>query len=157
MKRFGICMACSTLMCAFLLIPSLLMAAELIEPTRTLNGKSDQPGRLSVFSEPPELEVTMDGTDIGRTPVISKEVEPGIHVIRIKDSETNIIVKPGQPLQYSWFKGSFIVIPVKTKEIQQQKPKAAKSPEGPKTKQSAENKEELQPFYWPLNPRGPIY
>ena len=157
MKRFIICMACSTFMCAFLLIPSLLMAAELIAPTHTLEGKNAQSGRLSVFSEPPELEVTLDGTDIGKTPVISKEVGPGTHVIRVKDSEINIIVKPGQPLQYSWFKGSFFVIPVKTKDVQQQKPKAAKIPEKPKAKQSAEKKEELQPLYWPLNPQGHIY
>ena len=81
MKRFFICLVYSTFMCTFLLFPALLMAAELIAPTRTLKGKNDQSGRLSVFSEPPELEVSLDGTDIGKTPVISKEVEPGTHLI----------------------------------------------------------------------------
>ena len=68
--------------------------------------------RVSVFSEPPQLDVTLDGTRIGKTPVISRDTEPGIHVLRIRDSEKEIIVESGKPFHLSWHRGSFIVVPI---------------------------------------------
>ena len=50
----------------FLMIQSLSVFAELIEPSRTLEGQQKPMGRLSVFSEPPDLDVLLDGGDRGR-------------------------------------------------------------------------------------------
>ena len=87
MKRFVKLIIYSAIIGAFCLFHSLLIAGVLIAPTRTLSGKIVQPGKVSVFSEPPGLEVTLDGTEIGKTPLLSKEVEPGTHVIRVEDLE----------------------------------------------------------------------
>ena len=64
------------------------MAAELIEPTRTMKGTGGQNGKLSVFSEPPEMEVILGGTKIGKTPIRSKVIAPGTHVLKIQNKET---------------------------------------------------------------------
>ncbi len=158
MKRVVKCLVCSLFICTFQALPTVLIASELIEPTRSLKGTSEQPAKLSVFSEPPQLQVTLDGTVIGKTPVLEKEIEPGIHVIRIKDSETEIDVKPGKPVQYTWNKGSFIIIPAATRSsVPTQPAEKEKDPPKAKSEKPEEKKEELQPLYWPLNPRGPIY
>ena len=76
----------------FLMIQSLSVFAELIEPSRTLKGQQKPMGRLSVFSEPPELNVLLDGINIGETPIISKEVASGVHILRVKDTEKEITI-----------------------------------------------------------------
>jgi hypothetical protein len=67
------------------------ISGELIEPSRTLEGQQKPMGRLSVFSEPPELDVLLDGVGIGKTPVISKEVTSGVHMLRVKDTEKKLL------------------------------------------------------------------
>jgi hypothetical protein len=80
-------------------------------------------------------------------------------MLRIRDSETEIHLVAGKTSAISWFKGAFIEIPetVKTPaEIAQEpsKPAARPKPERqPGTQQGIPN----DPYYWPLNPRGPIY
>ncbi len=91
----------------FLMIQSLSVFAELIEPSRTLKGQ------LSVFSEPPELDVLLDGVEIGKTPVISKEITSGVHILRVKDAEKEIIILSRKSLQLRLFKDSLIIIPEK--------------------------------------------
>ena len=49
-------------------------SGELIKPTRTLQSSEKIPGRLSVFSEPPGLDVFLDQSNIGKTPILSMEV-----------------------------------------------------------------------------------
>ena len=95
------------------MIQSLSVFAELIGPSRTLEGQQKPTGRLSVFSEPPELDVLLDSEKIGKTPVISKEVTSGVHILQIKDSEKEITILPGKSLQLSFFKDSLIEIPEK--------------------------------------------
>jgi hypothetical protein len=136
---------------------SALSSADLIAPTRALDGQKEAMGTLTVFSEPPGLNVKLDGTEIGITPVISKEVKPGSHILRVKKSETKIYIQPGMTLQLSWFKGSFIEIPVKEEIPKQQKAETPKLRQKKKTKEPSDKEEDLQPLYWPLNPRGPIY
>jgi hypothetical protein len=75
----------------FLMIQSLSVFAELIEPSRMLEGRQKPMGRLSVFSEPPELDVFLDDINIGKTPVISKEIAPGTHLLRIKETEKECV------------------------------------------------------------------
>ena len=140
-----------------LLINNLAFASDLIEPTRTLSGMGQNLGKLSVFSEPPRLEVKMDGTAIGETPVELQAVEPGVHVIQVEGSGIEIYVEPGKSVKLSWFKGSFIEIPTAVKEgPKHQNGEIKEAPQKEKSEQSAK-KIDLEPLYWPLNPKGHIY
>jgi hypothetical protein len=140
----------------FLINPS-AFASDLIEPTRTLSRPAESVGLLSVFSEPPELEVTIDGTRIGKTPVVNQKVAPGLHEVGVNDDETEIHVKPGEATRLSWFKGAFVEISATAEEFRQ--PQIEEKKESPRIKTPeppAEKKEKPYPLYWPLNPTGPI-
>jgi hypothetical protein len=141
----------------FLMIQSLSVFAELIEPSRMLEGQQKSMGRLSVFSEPPELNVFLDNVDIGKTPVISKKVTSGVHILRVKDTEKEITILSGKSLQLSLFKDSLIEIPGKKAEaLTQQKLEEKIAIKEKKTEGSNKDKKQVDPFYWPLNPSGPI-
>ena len=141
----------------FLLVYSLAWSSDLIEPTRFLSGTGLNVGKLSVFSEPQGLEVTLDGKKIGKTPVFSQEIEPGVHVLLVKNAETKIYVAPAQDLRLSLYKASFIEIPAGTKKVLRQPDlEDVKTPHKPKAEQSAGKKAEFYPLYWPFNPLGPI-
>ena len=133
--------------------------AQLIEPTRSLQGAAEEKGLLKVLSEPPGLEVHVDGRLLGETPIFSARLPSGAHVLRIQDAEIDICLASGRTTAISWFKGRFIEIPEKAKsppeiaaEPQPLRPKP-KADEGPGVRHGAAN----DPYYWPLNPRGPIY
>lgn len=115
---------------AFLMVQPLSVFSELIEPTRTLKGQQKPMGRLSVFSNPPELEVLLDGVNIGKTPVISKEVTPGAYILRVKETEKEITILPGKSLQLSLFKDVLIEIPEKKVEAPTQPKSEEKCPFG---------------------------
>ena len=133
--------------------------AQLIEPTRSLLDASEDTGLLNVLSEPPGIEVQVDGRVIGNTPVFSARFPPGHHVLRIKGSETDIRLVAGKTFAISWFKGSFIDIPETVKPPAE----IAKEPQPPPAKPKpdeglgAQQSTTKDPYYWPLNPRGPIY
>ena len=131
---------------------------ELIEPSRTLQSSEKTPGKLSVFSEPPGLDVFLNNSKIGKTPIISMEVTPGTHGLKVENSETEIYIMPGKPLRLSLFKGNFIEIKEQKKETIQ-KPKTEtevkKQAESTKEKTGYQPKYD-DPAYWPLNPKGPI-
>ena len=139
----------------------LYVFAELIEPSRTLDGQQKPMGRLSVFSEPPDLDVYLDDTKIGKTPVISKEVTSGVHILRIKDTEKEITILSGKSLQLSLFKDSLIEIPEKKTEpptqpkLEEKMASEEKKPDEP-TREKTEDELKYDPPYWPLNPTGPI-
>ena len=143
--------------CVFLMIQSLSVFAELIEPSRTLEGQQKPMGRLSAFSEPPELHVLLDSVEIGKTPVISKEVTSGVHILRVKDTEKEITILPGKSLQLSLFKDSLIEIPEKKAEAPTQpKLEEKMAIEEKKSDDSNKDKKKYDPFYWPMKPSGPI-
>jgi len=145
------------IICVFLMIQPLSVFAELIEPSRTIKGLKKPKGRLSVFSEPPELDVILDGINIGKTPVVSKEVSPGKHLLRVKKTEKEIIILPGKYLQLSLYKGFLIEIPEKKAEASKEIKSEEKSEtQEKKTKDSNMDKDKYHPFYWPMNPTGPI-
>jgi len=133
--------------------------AQLIEPTRSIESASDEAGFLNVLSEPPGIDVQLDGIVIGKTPIFSTQLTPGSHVLRMKGSETDIYLDAGKTFTITWFKGSFIKIPETAKPsaeiIKEPKPPPAKpkTDEGPGVHQKTIN----DAYYWPLNPRGPIY
>jgi hypothetical protein len=133
--------------------------AQLIEPTRSLQDASGGAGILNVLSEPPGIEVQVDGRLIGKTPIFSARFPPGVHVLRIKDSETDIHLAAGKTTAISWFKGSFIEIPETVKppaEIAKE-PQPAPAKSKPDEEPSVQQNTAKDPYYWPLNPRGPIY
>ena len=140
----------------FVVVTSVI-SGELIKPTRTLQSSETTPGTLSVFSEPPGLDVLLNQSNIGKTPILSMEVAPGTHTLKVEDSETEISVIPGKPLRLSLFKGKFIEIKDQQKETTQ-KPK--KDAAEQKTVEPAQEKTGYQPkydpAYWPLKPGGPI-
>jgi hypothetical protein len=136
---------------------STVWSADLIAPSRSLGGAIDEKATLSVSSEPPGLDVTLDGTVIGETPVIEKEIEPGSHVVRIGDSETQIYARTGKPIQLSWFKGTFIEMPIKKADDRQQpQPVVVEKKPQPKTETPKKEPGKYDPAYWPTNPTGPI-
>ena len=134
-----------------------VISGELIKPTRTLQSSEKIPGSLSVFSEPPGLDVFLNRSNIGKTPILSMEVEPGTHTLKVEASETEIYVLPGKPLRLSLFKGTFVEVKEPEKEAIQ-KPEETVSEKKPV--ESPEEKTGYQPkydpAYWPLNPSGPI-
>ena len=113
---------------AFLLGYSPAWSSELIEPTRTLDSAGEKPGKLSVFSEPPGLEVALEGTLIGKTPLFVDEVKPGSHRLRVKNTETDITIEPGKTLQISLYKDKFVLIPATDKKPPKQSQTAETTP-----------------------------
>jgi hypothetical protein len=99
-----------------LLLADLSPATDLIEPTRTLQGTKNATGSLTILSEPPNLDVALDGKPMGKTPVFLDKVTSGIHTLRVNNSETTIDVKPDATIQISLFRGKFINIPVEEKK-----------------------------------------
>jgi hypothetical protein len=146
------------LLMGYLSCPGILHSG-LIEPTRTLETAQDDLGMLNVFSEPPALEIWLDGKVIGKTPLVSVELSSGTHVLRIEGSEAKILISPRKATSLSWFKGSFIQIPEKAKAAGELTTESKKKETKPRQTESAAGKESTpnDPFYWPLNPRGPIY
>lgn len=60
------------------------LGGELIEPTRTLGGPEKTWGGLTVFIEPPQMVVYLDGEKAGTTPLWLRQVEAGPHKLKIK-------------------------------------------------------------------------
>ena len=99
---------------------SFCYAGDLIPPTRTLESNWIAPGKVTVVSEPPGLEVFIDGFKLGETPVWLREVDPGLRKLQILQAQTDIFVQPGKTLQVALFKGSFIIIPEEDKKAEKQ-------------------------------------
>jgi len=135
------------------------LQAQLIEPTRSLESASANAGTLMISSQPPGLEVQVDGHIIGKTPIFSSTFSSGVHLLRIENFETEIHLLAGKTTAVAWFKGSFIEFPSQAKPAAgalpaSPQPAARPKPEGkPDARPAIPN----DPYYWPLNPRGPIY
>ncbi len=91
------------------------LQAELLEPTRSLKAADEDPGRLTVFSEPPGLSVKLDGALVGQTPMRIERVEPGIHQLQVSESTTEINIEPDKTFHISLFKNKFIQFQVAKK------------------------------------------
>ena len=116
MRRFAGFIVCLVFIGAFPVFPFYLTAADRIAPTRTLQGEKGQTGKLAVFSEPPGLDVTLNGDGFGKTPLSLDGVKPGTHWLRVNNSETDITIEPGKTLQISLYKDKFILIPATDKK-----------------------------------------
>lgn len=128
-----------------LLLPAggVAWAADLIEPTRTLDASGKPEGKLVVFSEPPGQPVSLDDLNLGKTPTSITEVKPGIHHLRVATSATDITIEPGQTMQISLYKGSFIKISKPEEELAQ--PPATVAPSTAESKPSPVRPEEPRP------------
>jgi hypothetical protein len=102
------------------LVAPLCLGDELIAPTRTLQYTGKTVGKLTIVSEPPDLDVFLDGSNIGKTPIWLIEVKPGLHRVRVKASEKDFFVEAGTTLQVSLFKGSFVSVTKKDVEVEKQ-------------------------------------
>jgi len=141
-----------------LVMATFSISKDLIEPTRTLQSFEKTSGEISVFSEPPKLDVYLDNSKIGKTPIASIKIEAGIHLLKVKDSETKIYVVSGKSLRLSFYKGSFIEIQEKEKEKPKKPDETStekKKPDAP-AEEKKEPEPKYDPLYWPLNPKGPI-
>jgi hypothetical protein len=112
---------CSLLFVAF----NLCFGAELIEPTRTPREPGKEWGGLTIFSEPPQIEIYLDGEKVGLTPLWLREVKTGPHTIKIGHSQTTVRVDKDQRLKVGLFKGSFVI----SSESQREKPKVEQNRE----------------------------
>ena len=92
------------------------LQAELIEPTQSLKATAEDPGQLTVFSEPPGLNIKLDGKSIGQTPMRINMVDPGTHQLQVGESVTEIYVEPGQPFHISLFQKKFIKFQIAKKK-----------------------------------------
>lgn len=142
----------------FLLVAITSKSGELIEPTRTLQSSKVANGRISVYSEPTGFDVFLDNANIGKTPIVSLDIEPGSHDLKIKDSKKEIFIVPGKSLRLSLYKENFIEIPEKEREIPQKLEKniTEKRKTAESTQEKTGYKPVYEPFYWPMNPSGPI-
>jgi len=134
--------------------------SEPIEPTRNLQTAADEHAILNVYSEPPALEVELNGKTVGKTPLTLENLIPGFHSVRIKGAETKIQLTAGQPKTISWFKGVFIAVPEKVKRPEKASIESEPKISGPKPIKGSLTTPEgsrSDPYYWPLNPKGPIY
>lgn len=95
------------------------LQAELIEPTRSLKSSPEDPGRLTVFSEPPGLDVRLDGRLVGKTPLRIEAVDPQAHRLQVAASVTEVNVEPGETYHISLFKNKFIQFQVAKKEVEE--------------------------------------
>lgn len=99
---------CVSLLVILLGAPAMCYGGEPIEPTRTLEDPAARWGKLVVFSEPPELDVYLDGSKVGMTPVWLEKVREGTHKLQINALENEIYVKEGKTLKVGLFKGRVI-------------------------------------------------
>jgi hypothetical protein len=160
MKIFNHVFVLLPLICILPILQPIPSSAELIEPTRSLRDGSDGSGYLSVFSEPPEQVVRLDGEMIGSTPIVRFKVTTGLHELKIGDTETEIYIASDKSVRLSLFEGELLVLPEK-REKPPEKPKVATEdrPEPPDPEVTPDKIRDMRydPNYWPQNPKGPIY
>lgn len=149
--------------CAFILAflmclsGSLCLASGLIAPTRTLEGRAEGLASLTVFSEPPKLQVFLDGKKVGETPLWLTEVKAGWHTVKIKSKSTRVYLDPRKTLKVGLFRGAFITFPEKKKE--QEKPPSVQQQTAiapPETTKASEAQRKEKLTRWELFVNGSL-
>ena len=110
-------------------LPASVGAKDLVPPTRTLESSGERLGRLTVVSEPPDIEVYLDGSEIGRTPIWLKQVKTGVHKLRVRDFQADVYIEPSRTTTLSFFRDSFLEVPEERAAPKQKEPEAEKLPE----------------------------
>jgi hypothetical protein len=105
------------------------------------------------------MEVRLNGDAVGVTPIISEKFPAGDYLLRVGGFEIGIRVDAGKATSISWFKGRFIEIPQTDESPSAAAGGAEPAPPAPEPsrEQDARRDAVKNPFYWPLNPGGPIY
>ena len=103
-------------LCVLVLTLSVCFAGDPIEPTRTLQEAGKTWGGLTIFSEPPQLDVYLDGEKVGQTPLWLRKVETGLHTIKIGPAETRVRIEKDKKLKVGFLKGSFVTSSEPAKE-----------------------------------------
>ncbi len=140
-----------------MLIPTCALT-QLIEPTRSLEPTEEPPGRLAVYSEPPDMPVLLNGIVLGKTPLVRQDVAPGVYVVTVDEKEKQVRVAPGKTMRLSYHKGDFLVLPEKRPESPKEPADAGEKANPQEVRTGTASRDlEYRPSYWPLNPNGPIY
>ena len=135
-KKTGVSMALFSAI--MLLAITYCFGAELIEATRTPTEPGKAWGGLTIFSEPPQIEIYLDGEKVGLTPLWMREVETGPHTIKIGHAQTTVRVDKDQRLKVGLFKGSFVISSESQKEkpkVEQNRQEAGSMPAPPRTEE----------------------
>ena len=134
--------ACVLLSSCVIVLMSLTccLAGQLIEPTRTLQEPGKTWGGLTVFSEPPQLDVYLDGEKAGKTPLWLRGVQAGPHTLKIGGAETSVQVEEGKRLKIGLFKGTLVA----SSESEKEKPKVDKQLKQPATVPESQGQEERE-------------
>jgi hypothetical protein len=139
----------ATLLTVLSLTIALCYGGELIEPTRTLQEAGERWGKVVVFSEPPELDVSLDGSGVGQTPLWLERVKEGAHSLQVKGLGKEIYVKEGRTLKVGLFKGRFItVLEAERKEAKEAAPEKKEHAAKAKTGESPEKQKEADLSRW---------
>ena len=150
--------ACQVLIVVGTIAFSSLAGAGLIEPSRGLDDRSSNSGRVWVFSEPPGLSVLINGKNAGLTPIIDLEIGVGEHLVQVQNESTKIFVLSNSSLRLSFFRGQFLMIPEKEMGPTEAASSKHSPPSAPnRVDPNAANPNRTNDFFWPINPRGPIY
>jgi hypothetical protein len=133
-----------------IIVVRVCIAGELLAPTRGLQDAGKEWGNLTVLSEPPGLAVFLDDSKIGHTPLWQEKIDLGFHKLRVKDSETELVIKKGKTLRMGLFKGSFITLPEEKREVLVDKPskKTSKTVDLEKKQEHTENQKRGDLTLW---------
>ena len=140
-------------LCLFLLLSfsgaNPLLAGDLIPPSRMQGTTAEPHCTLVVFSEPPKLEVYLDGAHLGQTPLWGAKATPGLHKIRVDNTESDIILTPGKRLKIGLLRGEFITLPEQEKPVAAvPSPPATKTAEGHPKKPAPETEKDRDIASW---------
>ena len=134
--------------CILLSAISVCFGGELIEPTRTPQDTEKTWGGLTVFSEPPQIEVYLNGEKVGRTPLWLRKVETGLHKIKIGPAETSVRIGKDERVKVGFFKGAFVMGLEPIKEKPKAAPQVEKQAAAPPGGQSEEKEKREDLTLW---------
>ena len=125
--------------CILLSTLSVCSGGELIEPTRTLQEAGKTWGGLTIFSEPPQLEIYLDGEKVGQTPLWLRKVETGLHTIKIGHAQTSVRIETDKRLKVGLLNGSFVISSEPAKETPRVSQPSEQQAVAPPQSQAGEN------------------
>lgn len=121
---------------------------DLIEPSRKLGGPEKKWGGLTVFSEPPQLEVYLDGEKRGSTPLWLRQVEATLHTLKIDDMATHVQIRDGKTVRIGLFKGEWMTFSEVAEETVAPKTTEKDAPQHPPMQQPQEEQKKEALSLW---------
>jgi hypothetical protein len=127
---------------------STVCGGELIEPTRALGGPEKARGGLTVFSEPPQLDVYLDGEKRGSTPLWLRQVEATRHTLKIDDRATDVQIMEGKTTRIGLFKGEWVTFSEVAEKTVVPKTPGKEAPQRPPMQQPQEEQKKEELSHW---------